>query len=929
MIADLYVTSEAGNNSNGDNRFMKTISGIFRVLPIVLCLLLATHAWATSYTLTVVTQGGGTITTNPTLAAYPANSTVTLTATPSDGWYFADWSGAAGGTTNSVNVFMSGNLTVTGTFLAYPQYSFPVATNGQGSIVLNPPGASFYSNTVVMLTATPASGWVFTGWSGATNSVADPLTWAVDASAALTGNFAELPAFTVQPQNITNSAGSTVSFAPTVVGTGPLAYQWYYNGNPLSDDTGATLTLTNVTTGEAGFYDLVATNNYGSVTSSVVALVVTSSGGSTNVVSVCNEAALQAAIAVGGWISIGCSSTILLTNTLTITNKVILDGSGVSAVIDGGNAVRLFYVMPGASLAVTNLTLANGLLLVTNGSSPADGGCIYNNGGAVTLTACTLTNNDAIAAVNTGLARGGAIFNNGGVVQLYGSMLLNNLAYGEDYSNYTIIASSFGGGNGFGGALYNTNGTALISGCLLQSNLCIAGAGVGNVSCQGGAVFEASGFVTITNSLLISNQADGAASGGGDVSGLPNPVAACGGALAAAGGGTTLNLCQFAGNKALGGDAGFHSQAAPGSGGAVYCSNSLAAVSCSFSGNLTSAGNNNYDAIYPAIPTANGGAICNQGTMTLRDCGVYSNYAAGAYTGTHSDGATGGNALGGGICNLSQLNLTNCTICLNAAVAGQGEQGEQVLGTSVAYNGEAIGGGVFNGSNGVFSALNVTIASNICNVIATNAAAGPYVYSNGIALGSQICNATNGTLSLRNSLLDDGTTNGIAYGVITDLGDNICSDGSANFTSGTSFNFTDPLLEPLADNGGPTLTMALQPDSPAIAYADSDTAPPDDQRGYARPTGTGVIDLGAYQSGATQIYNPPSAITLGAVTAGSNVIVSFTLSTALTNTVHLQTSTNLTVWTDYATYATVSGTTNVSVPFSKQSAARQFFRLWW
>ena len=53
----------------------------------------------------------------------------------------------------------------------------------------------------------------------------------------------------------------------------------------------------------------------------------------------------------------------------------------------------------------------------------------------------------------------------------------------------------------------------------------------------------------------------------------------------------------------------------------------------------------------------------------------------------------------------------------------------------------------------------------------------------------------------------------------------------------------DPLLGPLADNGGPTLTLALQPGSPAINRG-YPVAPPRDQRGYGR---LGVPDVGAFE----------------------------------------------------------------------------------
>ena len=60
---------------------------------------------------------------------------------------------------------------------------------------------------------------------------------------------------------------------------------------------------------------------------------------------------------------------------------------------------------------------------------------------------------------------------------------------------------------------------------------------------------------------------------------------------------------------------------------------------------------------------------------------------------------------------------------------------------------------------------------------------------------------------------------------------------------GTPASPIDPLLGPLADNGGPTLTHALQPGSPAINRGDP-AALPQDQRGYGR---LGVPDVGAFE----------------------------------------------------------------------------------
>ena len=89
---------------------------------------------------------------------------------------------------------------------------------------------------------------------------------------------------------------------------------------------------------------------------------------------------------------------------------------------------------------------------------------------------------------------------------------------------------------------------------------------------------------------------------------------------------------------------------------------------------------------------------------------------------------------------------------------------------------------------------------------------------------------------LVNCLLD-GNSPTNSTGSIADAGHNLSSDASCAFTNLGSLNNTDPKLGPLADNGGPTLTMALLPGSPAIDAGDTSLAPATDQRGFPRPAG--------------------------------------------------------------------------------------------
>lgn len=88
------------------------------------------------------------------------------------------------------------------------------------------------------------------------------------------------PVVVTQPTNVTLLSDSNAVFATTVIGTKPLVYQWRKEGLPLSDNgtysgcTTLTLTISNAQPNLAGAYDLVITNNYGSVTSAVAMLVV-------------------------------------------------------------------------------------------------------------------------------------------------------------------------------------------------------------------------------------------------------------------------------------------------------------------------------------------------------------------------------------------------------------------------------------------------------------------------------------------------------------------------------------------------------------------------------------------------------------------------------------------------------------------------------
>src|SRR5207302_100401 len=108
-------------------------------------------------------------------AAFPSGAAVPLTATPAAGSTFTGWSGGGCTGTGTCSVTMSAAQSVTATF-ALPSFTLTLTTAGAGSgtVTSAPAGiscgatcvAAFPSGTAVTLTATPAAGSTFTGWTG-------------------------------------------------------------------------------------------------------------------------------------------------------------------------------------------------------------------------------------------------------------------------------------------------------------------------------------------------------------------------------------------------------------------------------------------------------------------------------------------------------------------------------------------------------------------------------------------------------------------------------------------------------------------------------------------------------------------------------------------------------------------------------------------
>ena len=367
---------------------------------------------------------------------------------------------------------------------------------------------------------------------------------------------------------------------------------------------------------------------------------------------------------------------------------------------------------------------------------------------------------------------------------------------------------------------------------------------------------------------------------------------ALGGAIRNAGGSFTLQDCLLTGNTAAG-SAGLNCCfASPeefvwlsgldGLGGAVYNSGNLTVLRCSFLRNAASGGAGRSYSLtsssQPLLPggaggSGTGGAICNIGNLSLASTAFVSNTVTGGNGGAGAQGyrdalysnrgpggpaGAGGNAQGSAVSGA--VRAVNTTFAWNISGAGSGGVGGR--GVDAYYNNTSGTDGGAGGNGGSVSGA-ISGAANLTNCsLAFNSAtfgfggaggaggAGRGIGANGVP-GPNGSNGATGGGGLNggvcvNTLLATNLPGGNNSGALTDLGHNLSSDGSCAFTNGGSLNNTDPRLGPLANNGGPTLTMALLPGSPAIDAGDNVSAPSSDQRGISRPVGA-FADIGAYE----------------------------------------------------------------------------------
>ena len=128
-----------------------------------------TPAAVVKYTLSVTAGEGGTVST--TGGEYESGQTVSITATPQGEYVFKNWSDGNTNATRTITISSSSTLTAN-----FEKKKYPLTVNieGEGEVleeIVNSGRTTDYdSGTTIKLTAVPAEGWEFVGWTGAIES---------------------------------------------------------------------------------------------------------------------------------------------------------------------------------------------------------------------------------------------------------------------------------------------------------------------------------------------------------------------------------------------------------------------------------------------------------------------------------------------------------------------------------------------------------------------------------------------------------------------------------------------------------------------------------------------------------------------------------------------------------------------------------------
>jgi hypothetical protein len=302
-------------------------------------------------------------------------------------------------------------------------------------------------------------------------------------------------------------------------------------------------------------------------------------------------------------------------------------------------------------------------------------------------------------------------------------------------------------------------------------------------------------------------------------------------------------------------------------GGGIYISGAgmLTVSNTTFTNNSALSGGGIYNN-FGGIITVSNSTFTNNSATNGAGGGIFNQYSTATLTVSHSTFANNSALdIGGGIAG-GPLILSDSTLVGNTAMNGGGlfSISATVSNSTLVGNvATGAGGGIYNATSSptMLTLTNVTITANRANtgggLYVDPLSTAPPVLDNTLIAGN-----FHGTGSS-----DDDVAGALASGSNFNLiGDGTGMTGISNGVNGNQVGSAssplDPLLGALADNGGPTETVALLAGSPALNAGDPAQLGVADQRGVAR---SGGVNVGAYQASASAF----ALTTSGAITAGS------------------------------------------------------------
>jgi uncharacterized protein YkwD/preprotein translocase subunit YajC len=181
------------------------------------------------YDLSIASTAGGSVTTpNEGVFTYDAGTVVSLVATPTTGYQFINWTGDVGTIADvsdaTTTITMNRDYSITANFEQIPpeQFDLTISSTAGGSVTM-PGEGTFNCNVgvVVILVASPASGYQFVNWTGNVGTIANVnaaiTTITMNDDYSITANFEEIPEYDL---TIASTTGGSV----TVPGEGTFAY---------------------------------------------------------------------------------------------------------------------------------------------------------------------------------------------------------------------------------------------------------------------------------------------------------------------------------------------------------------------------------------------------------------------------------------------------------------------------------------------------------------------------------------------------------------------------------------------------------------------------------------------------------------------------------------------------------------------------------